>query len=80
MKESLLIFEKTRKGRIGVLPAIADVPAVKPKDAIPEALLRKDISGFPEVSGGGLRKALHDPCRKKTSELTASFTRSAAAP
>ena len=33
-----------------MLPAIADVPAVKPKDAIPEAFLRKDISGFPEVS------------------------------
>ncbi len=50
MKESLLIFEKSRKGRHGVLPAPSDVPRVKPKDAIPEKFLRKDISGFPEVS------------------------------
>ncbi|MFZ3072593.1 MAG: aminomethyl-transferring glycine dehydrogenase subunit GcvPB, partial [Thermodesulfobacteriota bacterium] len=50
MKEHLLIFEKSRKGRHGVLPAPTDVPCVKPSDAIPRAFLRKDIAGFPEVS------------------------------
>jgi len=50
MKESLLIFEMSRKGRHGVLPAPSDVPRVKPSEAIPEAFLRKDIHGFPEVS------------------------------
>ncbi len=43
-----LIFERTRKGRTGVLPAGKE--RVRPEEILPKDLLRDDIEGFPEVS------------------------------
>lgn len=48
MKEPL-IFERSRKGRRGVMPPEEEIPQ-DVKGLIPEEALRKDIEGFPEVS------------------------------
>ncbi|MBI5599019.1 MAG: aminomethyl-transferring glycine dehydrogenase subunit GcvPB [Deltaproteobacteria bacterium] len=51
-KSEPLIFERSSKGRAGVLPPAPDVPSVCPEDVLPAGFLRGDIEGFPEVSEG----------------------------
>jgi glycine dehydrogenase subunit 2 len=48
--EEKLIFERSVKGRHGVLPVGLDVPEARPENFFPESALRDDIEGFPEVS------------------------------
>ncbi len=48
--EEKLIFESSRPGALGCsLPGL-DVPEVEPTRVIPDALLREEIAGFPELS------------------------------
>ena len=45
-----LIFELSREGRFGASVCDGGVPAVDPKDVLPEALVRQKAAALPEVS------------------------------
>jgi len=48
--EEPLLFEHSRPGRVGHQLAALDVPAVDPRELLPEDSLRDDLPGLPEVS------------------------------
>ncbi|GAK59703.1 probable glycine dehydrogenase [decarboxylating] subunit 2 [Candidatus Vecturithrix granuli] len=45
-----LIFERSVKDRQGYSLPVCDVPDVRPEDVIPQAYIRDEVTGFPEVS------------------------------
>ncbi len=45
-----LIFERSVEGRQGYSLPACDVPDVRPEDVIPQAYIRDEVAGFPEVS------------------------------
>ncbi len=48
-----LIFDLSREGRFGASVCDGGVPAVDPKDVLPEGLIRKSAAALPEVSEPG---------------------------
>jgi glycine dehydrogenase subunit 2 len=48
--EEPLLFERSRPDRVGYSLPELDVPAVKPEEELPAALLRGDCEGLPELS------------------------------
>lgn len=45
-----LIFKRSVEGRQGYSLPACDVPDVRPEDVIPQAYIRDEVAGFPEVS------------------------------